>query len=210
MDASLNAVIEKRINKTIGNLQNNKMDAYYAKTCKDAIKLINELCAEGESVALGGCVTLFESGVIDHLRSGKYQFYDRYAPEADVNQIYRQSFSCDTFFTSSNAITEQGELYNVDGNGNRVAAMIFGPKSVIVVAGYNKIVPDLEAARQRVRNTAAPANATRLDKKTPCKILGSCQNCQSDERICAHYVVQAQQMTKGRIKVILVGEQLGY
>lgn len=210
MDASLSSVMEKRINKTIGNLQNNKMDAYYVKTCKDAVQLIDELCAEGETVAVGGSVTLSECGVLDHLRSGKYQFYDRYAPDADTGKMFRQAFFCDTFFTSSNAITEQGELYNVDGTGNRVAAMIFGPKSVIVVAGYNKIVADLEAARQRVRDTAAPANAIRLDKKTPCKVLGSCQNCRSDDRICAHYVVQAQQTTKGRIKVIIVGEQLGY
>ncbi|MBE6907148.1 MAG: lactate utilization protein [Ruminococcaceae bacterium] len=210
MDASLNAVIEKKINRTIGNLQNNKMDAYYVKTCKDAVNLIDQLCAEGESVAVGGSMTLFECGIIDYLRSGKYQFFDRYAPGVDVGKVFRQAFFCDTFFTSSNAITEQGELYNVDGNGNRVAAMIFGPKSVIVVAGYNKIVADLEAARRRVSDIAAPANAMRLDKKTPCKVLGACQNCRSDDRICADYVIHGQQTAKGRIKVIIVGEQLGY
>ena len=210
MDASLNAVIEKKINRTIGNLQNNKMDAYYIKTCKDVVGLIDQLCAEGETVAVGGSTTLFECGVIGHLRSGKYQFFDRYAPGADVGEMFRQAFFCDTFLTSSNAITEQGELYNVDGNGNRVAAMLFGPKSVIVVAGYNKIVADLEAARRRVREIAAPANAIRLNRKTPCKVLGTCQNCRSDDRICADYVIHGQQTIKGRIKVILVGEQLGY
>ena len=127
-----------------------------------------------------------------------------------MQEIFRQAFTCDTYIMSSNAITENGELYNVDGNGNRIAALAFGPKSVIVIAGYNKLVPDLEAARQRVRDTAAPANAVRLDRKTPCKVLGACRDCRSDERLCSIYSVMAQQSKKGRIKVILVGEQLGY
>ena len=124
--------------------------------------------------------------------------------------IFRQAFTCDTYLMSANAITENGELYNVDGNGNRVAALMFGPKSVIVIAGWNKIVPDLEAARQRVRQIAAPANTTRLNTQTPCKVLGSCQDCHSDSRICCDYTVLGQQRIKGRVKVILVGEELGY
>lgn len=210
MDANLKSIIDIRINKTIENLKKNRMEAYYVKTSQEAVELIDQMCKQGESVSVGGSMTLFESGVIDHLRSGKYHFLDRYEQGVDVHQVFRDTFSCDTFFTSSNAITENGELYNVDGTGNRVSAMIYGPKSVIVVAGYNKIVPDIEAAQQRVRYTAAPANATRLDRKTPCKTIGSCVNCRSEERICSHYVIQAHQMIKGRIKVILVGEELGY
>ncbi|MEM1484023.1 lactate utilization protein [Oscillospiraceae bacterium PP1C4] len=210
MDVNLSAIIEKRIKKTISNLQNNKMDAYHVKTSGEAIKLIDELCAEGETVTVGGSMTLFETGIIDHLASGKYKYLDRYAKGTDAKAIFRQAFSCDTYFTSSNAITESGELYNVDGVGNRIAAMIFGPKSVIVVAGYNKIVSDLEEARNRVREVAAPANAVRLGNKVPCKVLGVCHDCQSDERMCCSYSVIGHQKEKGRIKVIIVEEQLGY
>ena len=124
--------------------------------------------------------------------------------------MFREAFFCDTYLTGTNAVTEEGELYNVDGNGNRVSAMIFGPKSVIVVAGYNKIVPNLEAARKRVREVSAPANAVRLDTKTPCKIIGTCRDCHSDERMCCSYVTLGQQRIKGRIKVIIVGESLGF
>ena len=210
MDANLHTIIEKRINRTIGNLQNNKMDAYYVKTCAEAVKLCEELCPEGQTVSCGGSATLDQSGIKALLRSGKYQFLDREAKGADPAQIMHQAFSCDTYFTSTNAVTENGELYNVDGVGNRTAAMLYGPKSVIVVAGYNKIVTDLDAARDRVRSIAAPANAVRLDRKVPCKVLGNCRDCRSDERLCCGFVVFAQQQFKGRIKVILVGEELGF
>lgn len=210
MDANVSAVLEKRINRTIGNLQNNKMDAYYVKTRADAVELVKELCPEGQSVSWGGSMTLEECGIKELLRQGAYRCLDREAKGADQDQVQHEAFFCDTYFCSSNAITEAGELYNVDGRGNRVAAMIYGPKSVIVVAGCNKIVPDLEAARMRMRDTAAPANATRLDRRTPCKVLGICRDCHSDDRICSDYVVMSQQMIKGRIKVIIVGEPLGY
>lgn len=210
MDANVSAVLEKKINRTIGNLQNNKMDAYYVKTCAEAVALVKELCPEGQSVSWGGSMTLAESWIKELLRSGAYRCLDREAKGADPEKIQREAFSCDTYFCSSNAVTEAGELYNVDGIGNRVAAMIYGPKSVIVVVGYNKIVPDLEAARVRMRDTAAPANATRLDRRTPCKVLGICRDCHSDDRICCDYVVMSQQKVKGRVKVIIVGEQLGY
>ncbi len=210
MDANLRAIIQKRIEKTIGNLRNNKMAAYYVEKAADVVPLVCELCEEGESVAVGGSMTLFECGLIDHLDSGRYRFLNRYAPKVDLEKLNRDVFSVDTFFTSSNAITENGELYNVDGFGTRIAPMIFGPQSVIVVAGYNKIVSDLDAAAKRVREIAAPANAMRLDRKVPCKIIGFCQQCRSDERICADYLVISQQKIKNRIKVILVGEELGY
>ncbi|MBC8584397.1 lactate utilization protein [Youxingia wuxianensis] len=214
MDMSLKAIMEKRINKTIGNLQNNKMDAYYAKTKEDAVKLVDSLIGDGETVSFGGSMSLYESGVIDHLRnSKKYNLLDRDVPgltPQQRRQIFIQAFDCDTYLASSNAVTETGELYNVDGMGNRVAALTFGPKSVILVVGYNKIVKDLNAAADRVKNISAPANAMRLDCQTPCKVLGGCANCRSDGRICCTYVIHAQQREKGRIKVIIVGEPLGY
>ena len=210
MDENLRTVVEKRIERTMANLKNNKMAAYYVKTAQEVVPLIQELCAEGETVTCGGSVTLSECGVLEHLKSGRYDYLDRYAAGADVQKIFRQAFSCDTYITSTNAITEAGELYNIDGNGNRVAAMLFGPKSVIVVAGYNKIVTNLEEAQTRLRQVAAPANAVRLNTATPCKGLGACNDCHGDGRICCDYVVMSQQRIANRIKVILVGEPLGY
>ncbi len=124
--------------------------------------------------------------------------------------MYRESFYADTFLCSTNALTEAGELYNIDGNGSRVAPMIYGPKQVIIVAGINKIVKNLEEAEKRVRNYAAPLDAKRLNKKTPCVSLGYCVDCKSEERICNSFVVIKRQFTKDRIKVILVGKFLGY
>ena len=210
MDENLRAILEKKIDRTMANLKNNKMDAYYVKTAEEVVPLVQELCAEGETITVGGSVTLFECGVIDHLKSGRYNYLDRYAKGADQDEVFHQGFDCDTYLTSVNAITEAGELYNVDGRGNRIASMIYGPKSVIVVAGYNKIVANLEEARVRVREIAAPANAVRLNKNTPCKVLGACKDCRSDARICSVYTIFGQQSVKGRIKVILVGEELGY
>ena len=158
-------------------------------------------------------LTLEECGIMNLLRSGLYDFLDRSAPGTTpdkVEEIYRMAFCADAYLTSSNAITEQGELFNVDGNCNRVAAMLFGPKSVIVVAGYNKIVADLEEAVLRLKKTAAPANAIRLHCATPCAKVGECMDCHSDGRICCNYLVSAQQRHQDRIKVILVGEELGY
>lgn len=210
MDQNLMSVIEKRIEKTIKSLRENQMEGYYAKTSEDVVKLVEQLCKEGETVTVGGSMSLFESGVIEHLSSGRYEYLDRNAKDADVQKIYRDAFFCDTYITSCNAITEAGELYNVDGNGNRVAAITFGPKSVIIVAGYNKLVADLDEACERVRSLAAPANTQRLGCNTPCKTVGACCDCHSHDRICCSYNVIGFQRNKERIKVILVGEPLGY
>ena len=150
---------------------------------------------------------------MDHIATG--------LTRAQALDVMRQSFLADVFICSANAITQQGELYNVDGNGNRVSAMIFGPKSVIVVAGVNKIVPDLSAAVQRVKAIAAPQNAKRLGCQTPCAKTGQClalqqgktglcSGCSAPQRICSSYTVLGWQQQKGRIKVILCGEELGY
>jgi len=224
MDANLKKIIEKRVARTIENLQKNNMMAIYAETREEAVKKVSELLNEGDTVAVGGSVSLAESGVIDLLRSGKYKFLDRHQKgltNEDIEKIYRDSFFADAYITSSNAITENGELYNVDGNSNRVAAICYGPKSVIIVAGYNKIVKDLDEAIDRVKTTAAPANCTRLFCETYCREKGECMSlindnadmtsgCNSPARICCNYVVSAYQRHKNRIKVIIVGEELGY
>lgn len=201
------------IRKTIENLKKNKMDAYYVETKEDALKKAAEFIKDGDTVSVGGSMTLFETGIIDYLRCGRFNFLDRYKEgltKEEIEKIYRDSFFADAYFVSTNAITEEGELYNVDGRGNRVSAMIFGPKSVIVIAGYNKIVSNREAAIERVRKIAAPANAARLSCATPCAKVGECMDCRSDARICCSYVFLGQQREKGRIKVIIVGEPLGY
>lgn len=213
MDQHLKNVMDKHIQKAMENLIKNNMLAMYVDSKKEVPEKIAELIKPGETVSCGGSMSLFETGVIDYLRSGRYKFLDRYAEgltREQMEDIYRQSFFADSYVTGTNAITLDGKLYNVDGNGNRVAAMIYGPKSVIVVAGINKLVTDLDEAFERVKNIAAPANAVRLSRKTPCVKTGTCMDCRSEDRICSSYVVLGWQKAKDRIKVILVGENLGY
>lgn len=213
MDKNLLGILEKQAARTIENLAKNNMLGFYVQDREQAVAKVAELIKEGELVAVGSSMTLFETGIIDHLRSGRYSFLDRYMEglsRTQLEEILRKSFFADTYLTSTNAITEAGELYNVDGTGNRVAAMIYGPKSVIVVAGVNKIVKDVAEAVERVRRIAAPANCVRVDAKTPCIRTGSCVDCKTENRICCSYTVLGHQRQKDRIKVILVGEYLGY
>jgi L-lactate utilization protein LutB len=224
MDKNLKEIIEKRIAKTMKNLEKNNMKAFYVETRAEVVSKVAELMNEGETVNVGGSMSLFECGVIDHLRSGRYDFQDRYKEgltRPEIEEIYRKAFYADTYITSTNAVTENGELYNVDGNSNRVAAICYGPKSVIIVVGYNKIVEDIDAAISRVKRTAAPANCVRLSCDTYCSKKGECMSlqsadsempsgCNSPARICCSYVVSAYQRVKDRIKVIIVGEDLGY
>lgn len=216
--------MNETVQKTMDGLRKNQMKPYFVETKEEVVPLVDSLVPAGSLVAVGGSMSLFEAGVITHLRSGKYDFLDRYQEQLsreEIEEIYRKTFSADVFFTSTNAVTEQGELYNVDGNGNRVAALTYGPKSVIVVAGINKIVPDLEAAVYRVKTIAAPKNCVRLHCDTYCKQEGKCvsllkdhpemtEGCESDSRICRHYQFTARQRQKDRIQVILVGQELGY
>ncbi|WP_053954956.1 lactate utilization protein [Inediibacterium massiliense] len=213
MDQSVKWVIEKKIERTIESLKKNNMEGYFVRNEKELLDKISSLLKEGETVSVGGSITLFETGVIDLLRNGKYNFLDRYEKgltEKDIKEIYRKSFFANTYFTGSNAITESGELYNVDGTGNRVAAMLYGPDQVIVVVGVNKIVKDLNEAIERNRQIAAPANTKRLNKKTPCASTGVCMECNSPERICNEYTLIKRQKVQGRIKVFIVDQELGF
>lgn len=213
MDASKAAVLEKRVQRTLESLRNNNMWACYVPDKEQARNKVAELLHEGDVVACGGSMSLFEAGIIDLVRQPQYRFLDRYAPgltREQIEEIYIDAFRADVYLTSANAVTETGALYNVDGNSNRVAAILYGPRSVVVVAGVNKLVRDIDEAVQRVRETAAPANAIRLDCKTPCVKSGRCMDCSGDNRICCSYVVSAKQRKKDRMKVILVGEELGY
>ncbi len=175
--------------------------------------LLKKLIDEKSTVGVGDSMTLFETDVIDFLRKGDYVFLDKYREgitSEEKKDIYIQNFSANTFMCSTNALTEDGELYNIDGNGSRVAPMIYGPKQVILVTGINKIVKDIEEAEKRARNYAAPIDAKRLNKDTPCTTLGYCVDCKSPNRICNDFTIIRGQFIKNRIKVIIVGEQLGY
>ncbi len=205
----------------VTNLRKNHLNPQVVATKADVAPLVEQILNDGDTVAVGGSVTLDETGVIDLLRSGKYQFLDRYAEgltREQIEEIFRQSFFADAYLCSSNAITELGELYNVDGTGNRVAAIAYGPKKVIVVAGLNKIVKDLDEAVKRVKICAAPPNTQRLGFETYCNKVGHCMKvdggmtdgCPSDMRICCSYLITGYQRRTDRIHVILVEEECGY
>lgn len=209
------------IEKVLENLKKNRMDAYFVASKEDVVPLVKELVQEGASVASGGSMTLKETGVAELLRSGHYQFSDRTAPNISLEEkekIERETFSADAFFCSANAITEQGELVNVDGTANRIAAIAYGPKSVVVVAGINKIVKDVDEGIRRIKKIAAPLNTKRLSCDTYCNKAGHCMGldgdltagCASPDRICCSYLICGPQRAKNRIKVILVNEELGF
>ena len=213
-----------RIDKTMENLRRNKMEPYFCETSADAREIVKTLINKGDTISSGGSVTLKQTGVYDIITSSDYNYLDRsregITPE-EIEEVYRKTFCADAFFTSTNALTENGELYNVDGNSNRVAAILYGPKSVIVVCGVNKLVKDISEAAYRVKTKAAPPNTVRLNKGTYCAKAGQCvslnkegpelcDGCHSDGRICCNFVVCAQQRHINRIKVIIVNEELGY
>lgn len=210
------------IEKTMKNLEKNNFKPYFVENAQEALSLIKTLVKKGESVSNGGSQTLKEIGVFPLLKSGDYDFIDRTGLEGEeLRQAYIRAFGCDTFFCSANAVTQNGELYNVDGNSNRVACIVYGPRQVIVVVGKNKLVADIDEAVERVKRTAAPPNTKRLGCKTPCAVTNECvslgkqgsaicDGCDSEQRICCNYVISAKQRHKDRIKIIIVNENLGY
>lgn len=215
------ADIPARVQQAMEALERNNMTATYVATAAEVKDAVKAYLNPGDTVAVGGSVTLDETGVTALLRSGEYRFLDRYAEgltRDEMTEIFRQSFFADAYLCSSNAVTMRGELYNVDGNSNRIAAIAFGPKSVILVVGVQKIVDDLDAAKEYVKRVAAPKNAKRLSCATYCEKTGVCMGvdgdmtdgCATDARICCNYLVSARQRHKGRIKVIFVGESVGY
>lgn len=204
----------KQLSETIiKNLEKRQMQAHYCQTAAEAVTLVTELIPSGSVVSFGGSMTLKESGMNDALHQRQdITLLDRSnagSPE-EVNDIYHKALSADYFLMSSNAVCATGELVNIDGTGNRLAALVYGPSNVIILAGMNKVVPSIEAAFSRIRNTAAPINAIRLERNTPCAVSGLCSDCQSPDCICAQTVITRRSMTPGRIKVILIGQELGY
>lgn len=216
--------MDEIITRTASALEKNNFAVLTAENKAEAKALCLSLITENASVSTGGSVTIDELGLLDDLRSGKYKLYDRFAVNDRnyVNQVFHDSFSSSFYISSANAVTENGEIYNVDGTGNRVSAHIYGPEKVIMIVGKNKLVKDLDAAVLRVKEIAAPKNCKRLNRNTYCAKVGHCVSvdckkgtdmtagCDSDCRICRDYVVLGPQSVKGRITVILVNEALGY
>lgn len=213
MSEVLKKTYENQANTVIKALEKRNMRGYFCEDCASAVKLAEELVPAGSTVSFGGSMSLSESGVMDMLKNrNDINLIDRskaQTPE-ETRQMYRDSFSADVYFMSTNAITLDGELINIDGNGNRVAALIYGPDKVVIIAGMNKLVSTVEDGINRVSDIAAPANGVRLNKHTPCATTGFCHDCFSPECMCSHTVITRRCGTPDRIHVILVGEALGY
>ncbi len=196
----------------IKNMEKRRMEGYYCPRKEDAVKKVLELIPEGASIGWGGSVTLDETGVMDALKQGNYNMIDRTAgktPE-ETKAIYAQIFGSDYFLMSTNAITIDGELVNIDGRANRVSFLCYGPENVIIVAGMNKVVHNVEAGIARTHNVAAPPNTVRLNRNTPCAKTGKCGDCMSPDCICNQIVVTRRSRDKDRIHVILVNDNLGF
>lgn len=206
--------IEKEyIATTIKNLKRNNMEGYYVRNITELHALIQEFLVEGEIIGCGDSVTLEDTKVFHMIRDGKYHFLDKHQEgltSEEKRKIYIQNFSCNTFLTGLNAVTTDGQLFNIDVNGSRVAPILYGPEQVIAVVGTNKIVKDLDEAIHRSRQIAAPLDAERLKKGTPCTVLKKCIDCHHKNRICNDFVLISDQFVKGRIKVIMIQGDYGY
>ena len=200
-------------NKVIKCLATRHIDGYYCATSADAINKVLTLIPKGSSVSWGGSMTIRDMGLTDALHNAdSYTLFDRdmaQSPE-EAHAIYRQAFGADFYLSSANAMSEQGDIVNIDGNGNRVAAIAWGPKKVVFIVGINKIAKDLDAAIKRARGTAAPINTVRLHRDTPCTLDGICHDCHSANSICNQIHIIRNSYDNGRFTVVLVGEELGY
>jgi len=203
---------ENVANTIIKNLTKRQIEGYYCKDKKSALKKALELIPKGASVGWGGSMTLIETGLLDAVKNGDYKVIDREKATdlEEQRKIYGEICCSDFFLMSTNAITLDGELINIDGRGNRVAFLCYGPQNVLILAGMNKVVSDIESGFKRVRDIASPPNTVRLNKKTPCAITGKCEDCYSPDCICGQFVVTRRSGVPNRIKIILVGEELGY
>ena len=207
----LQSYYEKQANTIIKALKKRGMDGHYCPDSKSAVELILSMIPEGSTITWGGSESIKESGLPDALKQAPVELWDRSTvkPE-DMKAFYRKAFCADYFLMSSNAITLDGQLVNIDGTGNRVAALSYGPDHVILLVGMNKVAADLESAIKRAHNVAAPPNTMRLGLETPCAKDGVCHNCLSPSKICNILHVTHFNRFPGRIQVVLVGESLGY
>ena len=201
--------------KTIDTIKNNFNKRGFVfdffSTCDEAVNHILSLIPEGSSIGFGGSVTVSESGLLSAMQQKNYDLIHRQLrTDIPYDQIYKRMYLCDWYISSSNALTEEGEVINIDGRGNRVSAILDGPKNVILLCGINKIVPDLPSAIDRTRNIASPKNCVRLNKKTPCAITGKCENCNSPDTICRATVILHHPTSGSNVYIIVVDKELGY
>lgn len=202
---------EKRGNILVKNLENRHFEAYYCKTKEDALQKALEWIPEGARVGWGGAMSAEQIGLLDAIRSGNFKALDREqcATAEEKEQMAHDCLNADVFITGANALSLDGQMVNIDGSGNRVAAIVYGPKNVIVVAGMNKVVDSLEDAVRRARTVAAPLNQQRFQLPNPCTVTGACADCKSQTCICNQILVTRHCRPVGRIKFVLVGEDLG-
>lgn len=204
----------ERAERVVAELKKNLFEALYVPTGKQAVEEILKRVPAGATVGVGGSLTLRQIGVVDLLKKMGHEVYDHWQPGLDpqeVDEVRRRQLTSGVFLTSSNAVTAEGHLVNIDGSGNRVASMTFGPRKVIVVAGINKIVKDQKAAMDRIKNEAAPLNFNRLNAATPCAKTTFCANCSPPARLCrVTAVTEIKPAGIPEFLVILVGERLGF
>lgn len=204
-----NAVLGARV---VNALKSRNMDAYYVETKEEAVAKALELMPKGSTISWGGTMSVAEAGLMDAIRNGDYTLYDRDQAETakEREEMMHQAFFADFFLGSTNAVSEDGVLVNIDGVANRVAAYAYGPKNVLLIVGMNKVVKTQEDALHRARNEAAPINAQRFGLDTPCCKTGSCFDCKNPDTICCQFLVTRYSKHPNRIKVILVNEDLGF
>lgn len=196
----------------IENLKKRGMEGFFYEDHASCAKAILSMIPEGSTVSWGGSASVAECGILDALQASKYELIDRTAAKTEEEQreIYAKTVLADYYFMSTNAITYDGQLVNIDGNGNRVACLIHGPKHVFLIVGMNKLTSTIEGAFERARTMACPPNAVRLNKQTPCGLTGKCQDCLAPDCFCNQIVVTRRSGHPGRIKVFLVAEDLGF
>lgn len=203
---------ENTANTIIKNFEKRGIEGYYFSTSKEAVEKALSFMPQNSTAAWGGSMTLVETGLMDSLKASEHTLIDRMLAKTveEKKETYAKTVLADFYFMSSNAITLDGELINIDGIGNRTACLICGPENVIILAGMNKIVPDIKSGYERVKNMAAPPNAVRLNIKTPCGTTGRCSSCFSPDCMCCEIVITRKSRIPNRIKVLLIGETLGY
>ena len=209
MDQNIVKRNELLAQKVIKGLESRNMSGYYASDREEAKKIALSLIPEGSLVTMGGGQSVWDIGLPQALKEGNYNFLDRNLVE-DKRAAMLAAYDADVFLASANAITEDGIMVNIDGNANRVSALAFGPKKLVLIVGMNKVCPDVDAAMKRARNVAAPINAQRFGLSTPCAKTGSCMNCKSPDTICCQFLVTRFSRHTGRIHVILVNDTLGF
>lgn len=198
--------------KIIANLKKRNMEGYFFEDSASCRQAILDMIPEGSSISWGGSISFEESGVKEALQNGKYELIDRSTAHTVEEQraLYARTVMSDYYFMSTNAMTYDGELVNIDGNGNRAACLIHGPSHVFLIVGMNKLASTLEGAFERARTMACPPNAKRLNRQTPCGLTGVCGNCLAPDCFCNQIVVTRRSSHTGRINVFLVAEDLGY